>query len=67
MYEWQQEVERMRDEGVPFDRIEEHINGLPLDRDRKNALWLFALLLGPEPTRRRVAIEALADADRVTA
>ena len=53
-------VNTMIDQGAPFDRIEEYINGLALPEDQLGALWLLAWAEAADPaTRRRVVAKAL--------
>jgi len=53
-------VNMMIDQGAPFDRIEEYINGLGLPEDQLGALWLLAWAEAADPaTRQRVVAETL--------
>lgn len=54
------EIDIMVRNGVPFDRIEEHIEELTLPADAKSALWLYAWAETDRPARRRAVREVLA-------
>lgn len=54
------EIDAMVSEGVPFERIEAHIEELVLSADGKSALWLYAWAETDRPTRRQVVRELLA-------
>ena len=57
-------VERMIDEGTPFEDIERYIETLALPSEQLGALWLLAWAEATDPlTRRRVVAEALAGSD----
>ena len=54
------EIDALLSAGVPFERIEAHIEELPIDADAKSALWLLAWVESDRPARRRVVREMLA-------
>ena len=47
------EIDIMVRNGVPFDRIEAHIEELTLPADAKSALWLYAWVEIDRPARRQ--------------
>lgn len=53
------EIETMVRNGVPFERIEAHIEELALPADAKSALWLLAWVETDRPARRRAVREVL--------
>jgi hypothetical protein len=61
----QEAVERMIEDGVPFDQIELYIETLVLPSDHLGALWLLAWAEATDQsTRRRVVAEVLAGGER---
>jgi hypothetical protein len=54
------EIDIMVRNGVPFERIEAHIEELTLAPDAKSALWLYAWAETDRPARRRAVRELLA-------
>jgi hypothetical protein len=57
-------VETLVAQSVPFDEIEQYIDGLPLDSDQRSALWLLAWAEATNPaTRSRVMADTLALVD----
>ena len=60
MLEAQHEVEAMLGDCCPFEQVEGVIDSLPVSDEQKAALWLLAWGEQDRRTRRRVALEALA-------
>lgn len=54
------EIDIMVRNGVPFERIEAHIEDLALPADAKSALWLYLWVEVDRPARRRAVRELLA-------
>lgn len=42
-------IETLIRQGAPLDRVEAHIDGLPLDQEQRSALWLLAWLKATSP------------------
>lgn len=42
-------VETLIRQGAPLDRVEAHIDSLPLDQEQRSALWLLAWLKATSP------------------
>jgi hypothetical protein len=53
------DVEAMVGQGVPFDELEDYIDTLPLDDERRSALWLLAWTITTNrPLREQVTFRA---------
>jgi hypothetical protein len=54
------EIDKLVSRGVPWERIEAHIEELALCDEAKSALWLYAWVESDRPARRLVVREVLA-------
>jgi hypothetical protein len=55
------ELMRRLSRRLPFDQIEDWVDGIEAPNDVKTALWLFAFVRQGRSTQRRVVDQALAE------
>ena len=60
LVEAQTTIERMLDDGTPFEQVEDFVEAEAFPAEQKAALWLLAWSSQDPRTQRRVAKEALA-------